>query len=77
MQLEGTAYLHARWNPSGAQIAASVGLGALWFIFGVVKPMVDDLDDEGPGRSAATASEHGAAVRRAKAAEHVGPGITQ
>ncbi|UCG88940.1 MAG: hypothetical protein JSW71_10540 [Gemmatimonadota bacterium] len=55
MQLEGTAYPDARWDPSGAQIAASVGIGALWFIFGVVKPTVDDLDDIGDGIAAAAA----------------------
>ena len=55
MQLEGTAYPHARWDPSGAQIAASVGIGALWFIFAVVKPVVDDLDDMGDGVAAAVA----------------------
>jgi hypothetical protein len=55
VQLEGTAYPHARWNPSGAQIAASLGIGALWFVFGVVKPMVDDLDDIGDGIAAAVA----------------------
>jgi hypothetical protein len=49
IQLEGTAYPHARWNPSGAQIAASVGIGALWFTFAVLNPWVEDMDWLGDG----------------------------
>ena len=55
MQLAETAYPHARWDPSGAQITAAVGIGAVWFIFAVVKPVVDDLEDIGDGVVAAVA----------------------
>jgi hypothetical protein len=55
VQLEETPYAYARWNRSTAQIAASLGIGALWLIFGTVKPMVDELNDIGDGIGAAVA----------------------
>jgi len=33
----------ARWDPSGAQVAASIAIGVAWYSFAVIKPSADAL----------------------------------
>ena len=34
-----------QWDPSSAQIVASLGIGAAWYIFAVVKPTIQIVAD--------------------------------
>ena len=51
-----TEHPQVQWDPSSVQIVASMGIGAAWYIFAVLKPMVDDLGTLGDGIVTAFAS---------------------
>jgi len=38
-----TEHPEVQWDPSGAQIVASMGIGAAWYIFAVVKPTIPTI----------------------------------
>ncbi len=51
-----TEHPEVQWDPSGAQIVASMGIGAAWYIFAVVKPTIPIIGE--PSVTASVPQSH-------------------